>query len=437
MKNNSPAIECSLQEAHATIATELTPLNQERVPLSQALGRINAVSIFADRPKPSYNQSTRDGFALAEQPHSVNEASAEFQLSGEIAAGCTEQQEVQPGQAYRIMTGAMLPSGAALVVPFEICQEKGSSLSVAKEELGRKQLFIRPLGKDIKQGQQLVAAGIRLSPDHLLLLAENGSLETRVYKQPGVAVICTGSELVKSGGALHLGQKISSNGVLLAALLQQEHCRLVRSVTVGDDMDIIISRIQQVLAQDKPDLLISTGGMGPGKFDLMEQVVARLGGRPVYNRLKVRPGKATLFALIDKTPLFALPGPPPAVRLLFHELVVPGLRRLQGLPENNIVSSGLVDAVLTEPMNIRQTGHLGLKSAVATLYDGRLQVRPAGKLEPVNAIIHLFCKADGNNGRGEIEKNQRVKIRLVGPHAFTGEDETTPESIGQTRKSHL
>ena len=420
MKNNSPAFAYSLQEAHAAIAAELSPLEQEQVPLAQALGRILAASVFADRPKPSYNQSTRDGFALAEQPHSADELSAEFQLNGEVAAGCLDQQQVRPGQAYRIMTGALVPCGAVRVVPFEICQEKGSRLSVPREELAREQLYIRHQGKDIKQGQQLVAAGTRLSPDHLLLLAENGSQEIRVYRHPRVAVICTGSELVKSGGELLPGQKISSNGVLLAALLQQEGCRLVRSVTVGDDTDIITNRIQQVLARDKPDLLISTGGMGPGKFDLLEQVVARLGGKPVYNRLKVRPGKATLFALIDKTPLFALPGPPPAVRLLFHELVVPGLHRLQGLPENDITSSGLtsnglVDAILTEPMGIRQTGHLALKSAVATLCNGSVQVRPAGKLEPMNAIIHLAYKADEKTERGEIEKNQRVKIRLVGP----------------------
>ncbi|MCI5166998.1 MAG: molybdopterin molybdenumtransferase MoeA [Candidatus Electrothrix sp. GM3_4] len=415
MKENSPALAYSLQEAHAAIAAELSPLAQEQVPLAQTLRRINAVSIFANRPKPSYAQSTRDGFALSAQPHSANELSAEFQLSGEVAAGCIEQQQVQAGQAYRIMTGALVPYGAVRVVPFEVCQEKGSRLSVPRDELGREQLFIRPLGKDIKQGQQLVAAGTQLCPDHLLLLAENGSQKIRVHRRPRVAVICTGSELVKNGGTLHLGQKISSNGVLLAALLQQEHCRLVRSVTVGDDTDMIITRIQQVLAQDKPDLLISTGGMGPGKFDLMEQVVARLGGRPAYNSLKVRPGKATLFAMIDNTPLFALPGPPPAVRLLFHELIVPGLHRLQGLPKNNLTSEGLVDAILTEPMGIRRTGHLALKSAVATLCDGCLKVRPAGKLEPVNAIIHLVCEADGKSGRGEIGKNKLVRVRLVGP----------------------
>jgi molybdopterin molybdotransferase len=415
MKNDSPIIEYSLQEAHAALTAELTPLDQKLVPLSQALGRINAISIFADRPKPSYTQATRDGFALAEQPHAFDGAFAEFQISGERAAGCTEQQEVQPGQAYRIMTGAMLPSGTARVVPFEICQEKGSRLTVAQEELGRKQLFIRPQGKDIRQGQRLVAAGTRLCPDHLLLLAENSTQEIQVYRRPRVAVICTGSELIQSGEPLLPGQKISSNGILLAALLQREHCRLVRSVTVGDDAEMIISRIQQVLIQDKPDLLISTGGTGPGKFDLMEQVVARLGGNPLYNLLRIRPGKSTLFAILGNVPLFALPGPPPAARLLFHELIVPGLHRLQGLPNQDLASRGLVDAILTEPVSIRRTGHLFLKSAVAFLCDGCLQVRPARKLEQMNAIMHLSCKKSGNTERGEIGKNQLVKIRLVGP----------------------
>ena len=408
-------IEYSLQEAHAAIAAELTPLDQELVSLSQALGRINAVSIFADRPKPSYTQATRDGFALAEQPYAFDGRLAQFQISGEKAAGCTEQQEIQPGQAYRIMTGAMLPAGAARVVPFEICQEKGSRLTVAREELGRKQLFIRPQGKDIRQGQRLVAAGTRLCPDHFLLLAENGAQKIQVYRRPSVAVICTGSELVQNGETLLPGQKISSNGVLLAALLQREHCHLVRSVTVGDDAEMIISRIQQVLTLDKPDLLITTGGTGPGKFDLIEQVVARLGGNPLYNLLKIRPGKSTLFAIIGTTPLFALPGPPPAARLLFHELVVPGLHRLQGLLNEDLASRGLVDAILTEPVTLRRNGHLSLKSGVATLCDGCLQVRPAKKLEQMNAIMHLACKKGAGSERGEIGKNQRVKIRLVGP----------------------
>ncbi|MCI5224857.1 MAG: hypothetical protein D3924_19860 [Candidatus Electrothrix sp. AR4] len=135
----------------------------------------------------------------------------------------------------------------------------------------------------------------------------------------------------------------------------------------------------------------------------------------MYNRLKVRPGKSTLFGMIGNTPFFGLPGPPPAVRILFHELVVPGLNRLQGLREDNTDSSRLVDAILAEPMSIRQTGHLGLKGAVAELSDGQVQIRPARQLEPINAIMHLKAGERGTNEREQLNTNHRVKARLIFP----------------------
>ncbi|MCI5159915.1 MAG: hypothetical protein D3906_16110, partial [Candidatus Electrothrix sp. AUS1_2] len=237
--------------------------------------------------------------------------------------------------------------------------------------------------------------------------------QVTVYRRPKVAVICTGSELVGSGENPLPGQKVSSNGILLTSLLQAEHCRVAGAETVGDNADRIAARIRQVISREQPDLLITTGGMGPGKFDLLEQAVARLGGKVLYNRLKIRPGKSTLFAILDSTPLFALPGPPPAVRLLFHELIVPGIHRLQGLSIQDDPSCGLVDAILTDPVGCRRTGHLVLKSAVASVDNGQLQVRPTQRLEPMNAIIHLTC-SEKEEGSGEIPKGQQVKVRLLG-----------------------
>lgn len=416
MKTAFPNIEHSLQEARAAITAQITPLEQQQVPVSQALTRISATPIPAARPKPSYSQSTRDGFALAAQPHATDNSCAEFKIIGETAAGDTEQKSLQPGQTFRIMTGAMIPSACARIVPFEVCQEVGLSVLVPVAELANTQSYIRHKGHDIKKGQLLIALETRLQADHLLLLTENGCQEVTVYRQPRAAIICTGSELVQAGETPQAGQKISSNGILLASLLRRHHCLPVRSVTVGDKVESVVRSIQEVIAQDKPDLLITTGGMGPGKFDLMEQVFARLGGVPVYHRLKVRPGKSTLFGMIGTIPFFALPGPPPAVRILFHELVVPGLNRLQGLREDSTGSHGLVDAILANPMTIRQTGHLGLKGAVAEIHDGYVQVRPAGQLEPINAIMHLEPGL-GAGGKGErvlLNKNQRITVRLVG-----------------------
>ncbi len=423
MKTYSAITEYSLQEAHAVIAAELRPLGQKKVPLSQALCRVNAEILFAVQAEPFYSQATRDGFALAGQPRLVDNSFAEFQIRGERAAGCTEQRVLQSGQAYRIMTGAMLPEKTARVVPFEVCQEEGPRLFVLEKELRREQLYIRPQGQDIKKGQFLIDAGTRLCSDHLFLLAESGLQQIKVSRCPRVVVLCTGNELIGAGENLLPGQKVSTNEILLASLLQEQGCCLVRSIRVQDDLDALVRQIEEVVTLDAPDLLITTGGTGPGKFDLMEQAVASLQGDPLYNLLKIRPGKSTLFALVQGVPLFALPGPPPAVRLLFHELIIPGLHRLQGVARGKLASGDLVDATLTEPVRLSRTGYLSLKTARATLSNGQVQVRPTRILEPMNAIMHLFCPADGlskQHGcgeRGEIEKDQQVKVRLIRPLA--------------------
>ncbi|CAK8721831.1 Molybdopterin molybdenumtransferase [Candidatus Electronema halotolerans] len=395
----------SLAQACAVLADHLSPLPPERVPLTKALGRVSAAAICAARPSPAFSQSTRDGFAVAAQPLAVDQGAAVFQVIGEMAAGCGEQKALAPGQAVRIMTGALLPSNAVRVIPFEVCQENDKTVQVPLAELENRQLHIRCQGQDIQAGQVLAAAGTRLLPDHLRWLAENGSEEITAHRLPRVAVLCTGSELVSAGETLQHGQKISSNGVLLTALLEEQHCTCVRSVTAADKAEPTAALICAIIAQDQPDLLISTGGMGPGKFDLTEQVFARLGGKLFCNRLRLRPGKATLLGMLGKRPFLGLPGPPPAVRLLFHELVAPALRQLAG----EAASDRLLEAVLDQPLPVRQKdrAELVLKGGRAWLdAAGCLRVRPAATLEPVNAIMHL----SGN-------RSERVQVRLVGPLA--------------------
>ncbi|CAK8716290.1 MAG: molybdopterin molybdochelatase [Candidatus Electronema aureum] len=397
-------LELSLAEARTAIAERIAPLEQECIPLTEALARVCAAFVFAARPSPSCDQSARDGFALATQPLFADQAVAAFHISGEIAAGCTEQKRLAPGQAFRIMTGAAIPTGTARVVPFEVCQEKDGKVLVPLAELARKQLHIRRQGCEVQTGQLLAAARTRLLPDHLLLLAENGCEEIVVHRQPRVAVICTGTELTQAGEPLLPGCKISGNGALLAALLQTQHCTCICCLTVEDNAERITALIEQIIDRDQPDLLISTGGMGPGTFDLTEQVFARLGGVSVYNRLRVRPGRSTLFGLLDKVPFFGLPGPPPAVRLLFHELVAPAIVRLHGEEH----SGGMLKkAILDGPALLSQADCTVLKGAVARVdEEGRLRVRLADRLEPLNAILHL-------NG----EEGELVSVRLIGPLA--------------------
>ena len=401
-----PIVELSLCDALSAISAQIFPLEQQNISLIHALARISAVSLPASRPKPSYDQSTRDGFALSSYPLSAGDSKALFKVIGEVAAGSREECFLQPGEAVRIMTGAMIPSGCVRVVPFEVCSDSGRRVAIPKNELTRRQQYIRFLGSDGKKGELLVPAGTRLLPDHLLILAENGWFDLPVYKQPRVAVICTGSELVELGEKVQPGQKVSGNGILLSALLQAHGVCCSQSITVADKVDMIVEQVRQLLDEEQPDMIITTGGMGPGKFDLMEQVFANLGGTVVYNRLQVRPGKSTLFGMVGQTPFFGLPGPPPAVRILFHELIVPALNRLQGCGNG---SRKLIDAVLESTLSLKQTGHFNLKGAVVRMVDGHLLARPAGRMEPINAIMHL------EGGRTAARQGESVKIRLIEP----------------------
>ncbi len=400
----SPVFEQSLGGAHSAIIQHIHPLDQQQLAVTDALFRINAVSVTAVRPKPQYDQSSRDGFALAAEPYAREDGRAFFQVVGEAAAGCGKQPALQSGQAVRIMTGAMVPPGCDRVVPFEVCSEVENRIAMASEELAGHQLFIRTRGSELQKGKIIIPALTRLQPDHLRVLAENGCPDVRVYRRPQAAVICTGSELVDPGEEVRHGQKISGNGVLLNALLAAHGGECCWSATVTDQVDLIKQQILQALAVGA-DMVITTGGMGPGKFDLMEQVFAELGGTVVYNRLRVRPGKFTLLGMIDRRPFFALPGPPPAVRILFQELIVPALNRLQGAAE---IIEQLVPATLVHTLSVKQTGHLNLKGAAVHITEEGLRVQSAGRMDPINAVIHL------QGDRQSAAYGEQVYVRLVG-----------------------
>ncbi|MBW2329194.1 MAG: molybdopterin molybdotransferase MoeA, partial [Deltaproteobacteria bacterium] len=281
-------VELSLCDALSAISAQNFLLEQQKVSVVDALARISAVSLLSARPKPSYDQSTRDGFALSSHPLSAEDSKAVFKVIAEVAAGCRKELLLQPGEAVRIMTGAMIPTDCVRVVPFEVCNDSGRRVAIPEIELTRRHRYIRFCGSDCKEGELLVPAGTRLLPDHLLMLAENGWYDLPVYRQPKVAVICTGSELVELGEPVQPGQKVSGNTILLSALLQAHGVCCSRSITVADKVDMIVEQVRQLL-DEEPDVIITTGGMGPGKFDLIEQVFAQVGGTVVYNRLQVRP----------------------------------------------------------------------------------------------------------------------------------------------------
>ncbi len=378
--------QLDLDQARKLIVSHSRALTSEEIPLLEACGRICATSLAAALPIPHFRQSAMDGFALRREDCVEGNR---LPIISEIAAGSTKEHAVEPHTAIRIMTGGRVPDACDQVIPFEDCRESEGFLS---ELPPPRRSHIRKVGTDVKKGHHIVAAGEVITPGHMHLAATAGAQTISVHARPRAAIICTGSELVDDNPLS--GQVISGNRFLLAGLINQCGGLISGAATVRDDIATINSSLEELAAH--ADLVITTGGMGPGKYDLVTQALEKLGVTIHYRALKLRPGKATLFGTRGNTLFFGLPGPPPAVRLLFHELVHPALLALQGRKKPGPKS---LRAELTEELAIKQKGLLNLKGGILTLNNGRCQVRPAGRHEAASCIIlvpaHRRCLKKG------------------------------------------
>lgn len=394
-----------LAVAQDAILSACTVLPEEIVDLANALDRIASTIHTALEPLPGYDGSLRDGYAIAGDLRTSASNPSVYRVVDEVAAGDTRGLTVSSGEAVRIMTGGLVPAGCRTVVPQEECRVDGEYLTVAVHEVGRTNTFIHKAGADIEAGKAILDKGEAVSSEHQIMLAGTGCNKVRVIRKPRVSFFCTGSELLTATDIEKKeGQRYSGNSHLLSGLLGKYGASLQEQMTVADDLDQVIAIMEQLSSGDN-DILISTGGMGPGKFDLIETAFAKCGGETVYNALNMRPGKSTLFGRLGQCLFFGLPGPPPAVHLLFHELVRPALCALQGVSR---CVPQKVKAELTEDLDLGKRGLLRLKSGVLSLNQGRCLVRTVNRQEMANCYI--FCPPD----KRVVERGDLVDIHLTG-----------------------
>jgi molybdopterin molybdotransferase len=367
-----------LISAQKIIAAHIRRTQGEDVPLEEALLRLPVESLRAGRPLPGYDQSTRDGFVIVGAGLPSGDEST-FRIEGEIRAGTTGRHTVRPATACRIMIGGLIPARGARVLPQEDCRERDGILSVANAVLQRRATFIRRKGSEIRRGRVVVPAGTSILPDHQVLLAAAGHSRVLVHCRPRVAFFCTGSELVASAAEVEDGLKVSGNRYLLHGLIRLSGGLPRYLGTAADSYEDLAAALGRI-DRDATEVIITTGGMGPGRYDLLEQAFAAAGGEVVYRSLSVRPGKATLFGRLGPSLFFGLPGPPPAVRVLFHELVGPALLLLQGMRKGGPQG---IKASLQEEVVLKEKGVLNLKGGIRK--GG--SVRLAGKVEVPDCSI--------------------------------------------------
>jgi molybdopterin molybdotransferase len=298
--------------------------------LLQAAGLVAASDLTSQVDAPSSDISLKDGYALISSQ--VDGASRDnpvrLNVLGTLGAGEYDEYRVEPGSALNILTGATIPPGADAVAAQEFTRPAGSAVEVlAPTGLGRN---ILPRGSDVAKGQVVVKKGQTLTPGLIGLLAAGGMDRALVYPRPGVTIIASGDEVVPPGQELPPGKVYASNLMTLAAWCDSFGLK-VRLDFVRDDPAAITRSIETAI--EKSHAVITIGGAWSGAKDWMARVLNDLGWNKLYHRVRLGPGKAVGFGLLQDKPVFALPGGPPSNLMAFLQLALPGILKLAGRME--------------------------------------------------------------------------------------------------------
>ncbi|SMC52667.1 molybdopterin molybdochelatase [Desulfocicer vacuolatum DSM 3385] len=312
---------------HITLDT-IAPLGTENIDLSEATGRILAQTLISTIDSPSIDASLKDGYAVLSQDLAAvsGETPVHLTVTGDVAAaGGDKVGELISGTAMRILTGAEIPRGADAVLAEEFAEIRGTTL-VAGNSAGPGR-NIMPRGTDVKKGQTIARKGDRIIPGLAGIIAASGFSGISVFKQPRVAIIATGDEVVAPGRPLPRGKLYASNMVTLNAFCRQWGMETVLLIA-GDDPREIRNVLEKAMAD--ADAVITSGGAWTGDRDLVAKILLELGWKKSFHRIRMGPGKAVGFGMLDQMPVFILPGGPPSNLMGFLQIAFPGIRALAG-----------------------------------------------------------------------------------------------------------
>ena len=343
----------TVDEHLAIVLSSIGSVDPIELTLLDAQGLLLAEDIETDFPLPGFDNSAMDGYAVrAVDTRKAGEESPVFlQVVGDIAAGAKTRSGMGPGLAMRIMTGAPVPAGADAVIPVE--STDGGVARVAIRRPVRSGECIRRAGEDLPAGALAIRAGAALGPQQIALLAAVGRDRVLVRPRPRVLVLSTGSELVEIGSRPSFGEVIDSNSYLLTAAARDAGADARRVGIVVDDHAKLLDTLESQLL--RADVLITTGGVSMGAFDVVKQALSEL-GTVSFNKVAMQPGKPQGFGhLGDTVPIFCLPGNPVSALVSFEAFVRPAIRKLLGkrsLHRTTVQATALEGA--TSPAGIRQ-----------------------------------------------------------------------------------
>jgi molybdenum cofactor synthesis domain-containing protein len=406
----------SREDALARFEAALFPraVASEALPLADTLGQALAADVVSPIDVPPFDRSNVDGFALR---------SADLALAGEatpirlvlndeiIACGTAPMQIVSSGTTTSIATGGPVPRGADAIAMVEHTQPVGERTIEIRRAATPGQ-FVSYAGSDIARGETLLRAGTVIGSREIGMLAACGIAEVSVARRPRVAVISTGDELVQPGLPLRPAAIYDTNGAIVTAAIRENGGEPIFLGAIPDVENELESVMRKAL--DSCDMLVLSGGTSKGTGDVSHRIIARL-GKPgiIAHGVALKPGKPLCLAVCDGKPVVILPGFPTSAMFTFHDMIVPVLRRMAGLPPR-------ADAKVTAKVPVRIASETGRTEFVmVSLVEGAdgLIAYPSGK---GSGAITSFAQADGflriDALANQISAGTETEVTLFTPH---------------------
>ena len=308
----------SLEQALDILMDHVTHGKTERTPLEDCLGLVLSEDVYALLDMPPFSRSAQDGYALCSKDSigATGENPVKLKVTGKIYAGDHLDVQVKPGEAVRIMTGAMIPVGADCVLRQEDTDEGEDVVQIYKAvESGCSICF---KGEEYKKGHTLLHAGTKIDAAALAVASGNGIMELPVYERVKAAVVSSGSEVVEPGTPLTPGKIYNTNTIYMKARLSQLGARVMMTRTVGDDLGVMAEALKQ--AADQAELVVTTGGVSVGQKDLTEEALLSIGAKILFHGIAIKPGMPTLAAEKDGVLFIGLSGNPFSAAIPFEML---------------------------------------------------------------------------------------------------------------------
>ena len=375
----------SVKDAENIILNAVESLNQECnleiVDLLTAYHRILATPVISYLDFPHWDNSAMDGFAVRYQDvqNSSSENPTFLEVVAEIPAGYQPQITIQPGQAARIFTGAIMPKGADTVVMQEKTNFQGNQVFILATP--GPQEFVRHQGDFYQAGKELLPAGIPLNATEIAILAAAQLSKISVFRRPRVAIFSSGDELVTPEQMLQPGQIVDSNQYALAALVKELGAEVLMLGIVKDNPTALTEIINYAI--NNADIVLSSGGVSVGDYDYIDHILGSLGAEIHFRAVQMRPGKPLTFATFPNSLYFGLPGNPVSALVTFWRFVQPIIKKLSGINKG------------WEAKFIKVKSHSELKS------NGKMETYIWGNLNLSNGIYE-FYQAAGNLSSGNL-----------------------------------